>query len=381
MSPETGIPQALLITGIGWLDALPDGIRALLAAMLLAAALAFADSRIPADEHQLGQSFRKTALMLLMLVPLFVWLVPASRMVVFVEALPAHVWSARPFWIAAAGTWLVGTVIALGVLIRRYVVAKHEIQGLPPVAGDTLQVRLRHWQTRLGMRGTFKMLESPGETPRFLGTHGYVLLPAAARHWPGNQQDVLMINALCRLQRHQDRWDLLARIVTCLYWPVPWVRRLHAQLLRDFEQRADELAESCYQDKLGYTRALRQLGTRLSPPRQRRADRHGSRLSGLAASARNLFVPMSHPAWEIDALLAGRSNSGGGRLTDPYDKVVVVAGLAAFLSILVTGVTLVEQPPKIEDRYEMPFGLFWKEHFHRNLELRDKVAPHQTDDS
>ena len=55
--------------------------------------------------------------------------------------------------------------------------------------------------------------------------------------------------------------------------------------------------------------------------------------------------------------------------------MVLFVGQAMFLAFLLTGTTLKERPPEVDYEYSFPFELFWKEHFHRNLELQEKVQP------
>jgi len=245
---------------------------------------------------------------------------------------------------------------------------------------------LTHWRTRLGMAAPGVLFASPGDQPGFFDSGSRLLFPAAAVRWPANQQDVLIINALCSLKRHHHGWRRFAQLVSCVYWPVTWVPQLHANLRRDLELSASDLADSCYQDRLGYARTLRQLEQRLAPVDRSRAAtgggddrpsvalaralaRYGTRLTELLRGSE------TEVRWQIGRLLATRAGGNDPRWKDPYDRVVLAVGQAVFLSVLLTGVTLRERPPDIDDRYLMPFGLLWKEHFHRNLELREKFLP------
>ncbi len=372
--------QSLLITGIGWIDALPDGLRAMLAALLLAAGLAYFERRIPIREVQYGQSFRKAALMALLLIPLVVWLVPISRMIIFVEALPQQADTLHGITEAVYLFWLTGFVVTLTGTLTAWFRQWRRLASLPLVEDDGLTHRLAHWRNRLGMSHPTRLHVSPGDEPRFFGSGGRLPLPAGAQYWPANQQDLLIIHGLCSLKRHHHGWHRLAQLVSCVYWPVTWTQRLHANLCRDFELIAGSLADSCYQDHLGYGRTLRQLAQRLAPSRAvrtngRSANRgplHGMRRYG-AALARLLHP--TDPAWQVGSLLEMRGDGSTALWKDPYDRVVLFVGQAVFLAVVLTGVTLRERPPDLEDRYLMPFGLLWKEHFHRNLELREKAQP------
>jgi hypothetical protein len=261
---------------------------------------------------------------------------------------------------------------------------------------EKLNARLAHWQRRLGMHRfgaqpsalTPILVRYPGDRPRLFIHHSRIGLPSAATHWPGSTRDILIIQNLCHLKRHHGRWHVIAQAVVCVYWPVTWVQSVHRHLLQDFRRAADELTESCYQDKLGYGRALRQIEQRLTPPARKVNtpinDPESPSKKSLAMvfqswwrnylrSLSQIFPPRAEPEWELESLLAERSSEDKLLWTDPYDKVVLFIGQAAFLAFLLTGVTLKERPPDIEYKYSMPFELLWKEYFHRNQELQDKV--------
>lgn len=385
-------PQTMLLGAIALLDAVPDGVRAALAAAFLILFLRHFEARIPSFEIQYGQSFRKTALVALLLIPAFVWLVPASRMTVYVEELNASETGLRLLWLALLGLWLAGLLTTLAARARLQLRLREELKTLPAIDDEKLSNRLAHWQRRLGFDGTVSLVEAPGTEARFLASGKLVILPAAARHWPGNLQDVLLIVSLVHLQRGHRRWHRFGGLVSCLYWPVPWVQKLADNLIRDFQQSADRLAESCYRDRLGYDRALRQLAQRLMLPAGQpagRADpgaaaaparpaitvRLTEAAGGYARALQQLLNPAAEPTWRLDALLSERSAEHQLAWTDPYDRVVLFVGQAVFLAFLLTGTTLKERPPEIDYEYSFPFELLWKEHFHRNLELQEKVQP------
>ncbi|MEM8768200.1 MAG: M56 family metallopeptidase [Pseudomonadota bacterium] len=375
------LPLDALIGAINLLDALPDVIRAMLTALLLVALLAFFERRIPVNEFQYGQSFRKTAMIMLLLLPLCVWLFPASRMVVFVEELPEREAATLGAWRFLVGLWAAGALVALGAWLRQLLRSRSAASGYATIEEDKLRARLAHWQRRLGLEDELRFLESPGEQPLLLLGGHELALPAAARHWPGNLQDLVMIVNLCHLKRGHRPWHLLAQLVSAVYWPIPFVRAMHRRLLDDFRASADELGESCYQDRLGYARTLKQLDQRLAPPANRKSlpEKVGTRAGSVAVAIQTqlqgLLAPVATPHWAIDHLLVARDSEAPLKWTDPYDKVVLFVGQAVFFAFLLTGVTLKERPPEVEQDYQFPFELFWKEHFHRNLELQEKTLP------
>ncbi len=385
METLLNLPQNTLLDIIGLLDAMPDGARAALSALLLVAFLRLFERRIPGNEIQYGQSFRKSALAALIVIPAFVYGVPASRMTVFVEELQPAGSHLHPAWVWILAIWLAGAAASLLALLRSEIAARREAGTLPAIDDGKLEARLAHWCRRLGTERDIALVETAGTAPRFFACGDRVALPAAARHWPGNLQDVLLITALAHLKRHHQRWYLIGGIMNALYWPIPWVQTLTSHLILDFQRAADALAESCYRDRLGYDRALRQLAARLAPAgsgaRQENPDpsarpvRMIGRLQHYVRALTALLNPRAEPDWPLGQLLEARSTEDKLTWTDPYDKVVLFVGQAVFFAFLLTGATLKERPPEVDYEYSLPFELFWKENFHRNLELQEKVQP------
>jgi hypothetical protein len=368
--------QSLLIGAIALLDALPDSIRALLAGLLLAVFLRFFESRIDEREWQLGQAFRKTSLVALMLVPLMVWLFPASRMVVFVEELPTPSDGTAWPWRLVIGCWALGAAIALLSLGHAHFRDRRRSAALPVLDDDRLGERLRHWQRRLGLGRAVTLVQAP-DGPRLAGSGDRLELSAEVRHWPAAVCDVLMIQALCHLKRGHVRWHVMSGIVSCLYWPITWVQSLGAHLWRDLEQATETLARACYSDRMGYARAQKQLESRLAGPAPRASDppgiRPGRAANAYASALFGLFRPAVGPRWPRADLPDAPAADRGVVWTDPYDRVVLFTLQAAFFAFLLTGVTLRERPPEVEADYQLPFELLWQEHLHRNRELLDRV--------
>ncbi|MEJ2086892.1 MAG: hypothetical protein P8Y69_00080 [Gammaproteobacteria bacterium] len=381
------IPGQALIGAIGLLDSLPGYIRAMLSAALLAGFLRLFETRIPRREVLYGQSFRKTVLVVLIFIPVMVWLFPSSRMVVFVEELPDPGPSDHWLWHTLLLAWLTGFLAAGTQLARVHWRARQEVSAMTPVDDEKLLSRLVHWQRRLGVRKAFELVAFTGDAPRQLIHRRVIGIPSAATHWPGSALDVVIIQSLSANKQHHGIWHLLAQLVSCLYWPVTWVPALHARLLADFQRAGDELTESCYQDHLGYDRALRQLQQRLSARDDRRIDADEripaawrmpiTSVRRWSKSLLHRLTPEPEPDWNLDTLVAERDAEKTLVWTDPYDKVVLFVGQAMFLAFLLTGVTLKEKPADFEDTYAMPFALLWKEHFHRNQELMDRTQRSQ----
>jgi hypothetical protein len=377
------LPGEALIGAIGLLDSLPGYIRAMLAAALLVASLRLFEVRIPRNQVLYGQSFRKTALVVLVVIPLLVWLFPSSRMVVFVEELPTAAQDDHWAWQALAGIWLIGALAALARLLQACRSASTAARDMIRVEDEKLLARLAHWQRRLGMREPVSLVLFVGDIPRQLMRRGTIGIPAGAVHWPGTTRDIVLIQSLCHLKQGHGRWHRMALMVACLYWPVTWIQTLHSRLLVDFQRSADQLTESCYRDPMGYDRALRQLQQRLTPPAagaRSEVELSGSRWQAVAESMRHwresvrcLLAPEPEPVWNPDVLVVEREEERLLIWTDPYDKVVLFVGQAMFLAFLLTGVTLKEKPPEFEDAYYLPFELLWKENFHRNQEFLERT--------
>ena len=394
MEQVLDMPVEAVLGAIAVLDGLPDYIRAMLASLLLVALLRYFDSRIAANEVQFGASFRKTALLALAVVPLVVWLFPSSRMVVFVEEMPTGS-SATPWgWLALLGVWALGLTLGLLRLARAYVEFSRNLRAAPWVDDPKLLERFDHWQRRLGCAGTVRLCVVDGTAPLQALGLPRIGMPAAAMHAPAAVQDVLIIQALCQRKKRYGVWHLLAQIVGCCYWPITWVPRLHARLLEDLELVIDGMAESCYGDKDGYSRALRQIEQRLGEPVGKRQQAepsavatgttaatgvaglvrlHGA-LSGYGRRLWRLYTPDAAPGWQADAVLAAHARRDELQWGEPYERVVLLVGQAVFLAFLITGMTLRPMPPEIEKTYMLPFQFAWMENFHRNQERLDAQA-------
>jgi hypothetical protein len=376
----TASPIDGLLALIAALDRLPDYGRAMLASALLVLGLRALEKRIDGSEVQFGASFRKAALFALLAVPLLVVLFPSSRMVVFVEEMPATQGAAPWGWRLLLLLWTAGFLCALFSLGRAYGRQLEALRAGQPVEDAAMLERLGHWQRRLGMRSTIGLVSVPEPRPVSLPGSRCLAVPAAALHWPAAPRDALLILKLCHLRRHHGVWHLLAQLVACCYWPVTWVQGLHQRLLADLELMADGMAESCFQDKLGYGRALRQLEQRMSVPASQRAApapkaegrvplRH--RLDGYLAGLKALLQPAAALPWNVDAVAVAHERREGSRWGEPYERVVLFVGQAVFLALFLTGMTLKPLPPEVERTYLLPFEFAWMENFHRNLERQE----------
>ena len=237
------VPQELLIGSIALLDRLPDAIRAMLSGLLLVLFLKFFEARIKANEVQFGQSFRKTALIALLFIPLLVWLFPASRMVVFVEDLSPRASPDRWAWLLLISIWAIGWLFSLSALVRSHHRSNREAGEWPLLNDEKLDARLAHWQGRLGMQQLLQLVAYPGGNPRLFTDRDRIGIPAAAQHWPGSTRDILLINNLCHLKKHHSRWHLIAQFTASVYWPVTWLQTLHQRKASEWTAAAAAAAD------------------------------------------------------------------------------------------------------------------------------------------
>ncbi|MCB1683327.1 MAG: hypothetical protein R3E82_22555 [Pseudomonadales bacterium] len=397
MSPDLlfELVSGILITGIALLDSLPDSVRAMLAATVLVAFLRFFESRIPIEDVQLGEAFCKSSLVAMIAIPLSVWLLPAYRMVVFVDVLPETSPHPHPGWMLLAAVWMTGFGAALIALItsHRKTRAALELQEFHGKSGapetQRLMLRLAHWQRRLSVPQTLSLVLLKGAQPRNLNSRHRIGFPAAALHWPVSAQDVLIIQALCRIKLHHRRWLLLAQILNCCYWPITWAPALQRRLLTTFQLTMEGLAESCFLDPLGYRNAVRQVEQRL--PVQERADtktrsederapdaqpvdaiatlrRITAHLRGYVHDLGRLFEAPGEIAWQPE--IRDR-DAPELRWAEPYDRVFLRVGQAVFFAVLLTGVTLKESPPVIEFEARGWLEVNWMDQYFRNPNRND----------
>lgn len=360
-------PLAALIWYVGLLDRLPDFARAMLAGLLLVGLLALSRRSVPQRDVQFSLSFWKISLIILVAVPLVVWLLPATRITVFVERLDPALAPASAAWLALLGLWGLGFVAAMAALARGYVRTASRVMALPVVPeDDKLTQRLRHWQHRLGISGGRALVLTDSGQPTHLAGLPRVVLPRAAVHWPASAVDVLLIQALCRHRKHQGGWHLFAQVVACCYWPLPWVRRMGDGLLQDFHITADNLAAACYQDEPGYYRALRQIQQRMGSTGTTSGGAETKVRAGIAAVAgaylrhlRSAFRPAPGFAWDAGALAAAYDGRRAARWSEPGEKLAFLIGQSLLVAVLASGATLREVPPEIERDYSITLNPSW----------------------
>jgi hypothetical protein len=304
------------------------------------------------------------------LAPLGVWLLPDTRLSVFVEELEPLAPSASLGWLMVLGTWAGGFLTGLVGLTRQLATSIRAAFAAPVVSeDDKLAQRLRHWQRRLGASPRIRLALIPEDRPSHVPGVPRILLPNAAIHWPAAATDLLIIQALCRQKKHQGAWHLFAQLVACAYWPVTWVRGSAAGLLHDFHVTADNLAAACYQDEPGYHRALRQLEQRLTTPavpgstdRPRDGTQRAGPLAALQSylqSVRATLRPRSTLGLDAAALAAGYARRREAVWSEPGERLAWLIGQSLLVALVVSSVTLREEPPEIERDFSITLDPTW----------------------
>lgn len=378
----------LLIAVIAFLDSMPAYIRALLAGLIVAAILGYFERRVCEDEIQFCQSFRKACLGALLIVPLVVAVMPGSRMAIFVEDLPVKSTEFSWWWAALGVIWFTGCLVALIQLIRAYLELTATLRKSQELGErEKILARLPHWCNRLGLNKPFSLRLLSSSAPRALPFSRKIGYPAHTLHWPDSVQDILLIRELCHHKRHNGAWHLLANVVVCCYWPVTWLPKMHQRLLASFQITTDSLAESCYGDRMSYARGLRQLAARMSAPGTRTVNvnaasltmtptqRIKQTLSLYHRDLKRLMSPHVDLALDFSDLFERRDNRQHHINAEPYDKVFWFIGQAVIVAMLVTGPTLKQLPPDVEDQSFLPFEFVWMENFHRNQERIERDLP------
>jgi hypothetical protein len=344
----------VLITAVGLLDSLPNSSRAMLCGAVLAGALCFIQTRLPADYSGLAIAYCKATLLALVLIPSMVYYALGLRFVVVVEELPEIAVAPLPLQWGLLAIWLGGATVA-GILDWRS--TQRAIPPGPSAPVDpVLSERLEFWRRRLGVRGRVRIATSANEQP---STHGWlrpvISLPRSAGHWPRTVQDAVLLHELDHIRHNHGAWLLFGRWVAALYWPIPWVRQITEQLALTFQQAADARSVEFFGDRMGYSRALTHVAQRIDPLPHEQPAPHQP-LLGWQDSA-----SLKHRIDELD--------SGASR--DPcYDRVFWGLAQATLAVFLLTGTTLQEVYIPEEHEIFIP-NEFWYVSFGRSSRYED----------
>jgi hypothetical protein len=322
------------------LDSLPNGARAMLSAAVLAVFLYLISTRITPYYLGLHTSFRKSSLLALVVIPVFVYYVLDLRILILVATLPDIEPASNLIWWPVLGIWLAGVVFQLVQLARSHLANKPVDLG---EVDRAIEKRLAYWAGKLSVRRKVRLGIGSGEGPHTSGWLAPVLsIPPASLRWSAPVRDVMMIHQLCLVKRDCRLWNGIGAIVAAIYWPIPWVKTLALNLNTTLEQSVHTMARSCFNDDLSYDRAFKQIGEHLAP----QPDPDPSE-AGVELDRRHLERTSSMRAKYVLETL---------RRDPKYDRVFWALVPAALAVFILTNTTLAE----IRDRPNLiEFGPSW----------------------
>jgi beta-lactamase regulating signal transducer with metallopeptidase domain len=139
----------------------------------------------------------------------------------------------------------------------------------PKATQDPFITALEAACLQLGMRRPVTLMIHPDKTiPVVWGIlRCRLLLPAAARHWSGEQLQSVLLHELAHIKRHDTLAQLLAQIVCALYWfnPLVWFAAWRLDVER--ERACDDLVLASGVRPSAYAAHLLDVVTACSPAR------------------------------------------------------------------------------------------------------------------
>ena len=318
--------QSAIAHIVGSLDSLPDPVRALLAALVLAGVVGLISKRIARSGAGFNLAFRKTAIVALVGIPLVICFALNWRFVVMVEELPAIGGLPGPIWWIAYAIWGGGALWWLGKLgMRLRQVLHYEAKDIP----DKIRRRIEIWSDRLDLDPRKIRIVLDGEDrPRVAGWSRPVLsLPRAAERWRVGHLDAVVLHELLHVKQKTWRWLVLGEVISAIYWPTPWLRDVLRDVNEHAQRVADAKASALLHDSMGYGAALKDM-----------AERIGNDVSRFP-------IDPAVIQWGDGESIRQRreiaASSYGG--SDPlYDKVFWALAQATLAVFLLTGTTLRE---------------------------------------
>lgn len=162
---------------------------------------------------------------------------------------------ALPLWVPLVllgGGVLWALRVAAGMLI-----AQRRLLALPACTDGRVNLALRAKARALALAEPPALLLSTDEGPA-AGTlcRPFIVLPIGAMHWDDRTLGAVLAHELVHVERRDDRWLLLARMVVALYWWLPWLRGLERHWREAMEESCDDRASQFSHDPLAYLRAV-----------------------------------------------------------------------------------------------------------------------------
>lgn len=139
--------------------------------------------------------------------------------------------------------WLGGIVLTLAPVIASHLRVRRLAKGAACLEDEGWQDSLARECSRLRIKTIPKLLIDAGPmVPFTFGLwHPRIVLPAGCLEWTPERRRAVLLHELAHIQRWDVAWQLLANIVTAIWWFQPlcwWSRR---NLRRESEQACDAL--------------------------------------------------------------------------------------------------------------------------------------------
>ena len=347
------------------LDTLPASGRVLLLAVLLSIMLYAFSKRLPAEAgSSINVLYRKGALVCLLAIPALVYLL-GVQLPVYIDEM-VYLQTQVPTY-AVTGLWVLWWAGFVWALIRAAVKWRGTFSKLDELtqAGlspDKLGTRVQHWCRRVNYDRPTQVVCVGGEHP-WHGVDGRIVLPAAAANWPTGVVDIILLQQIAALKHRSLAWSVFGSFVACVYWPLPWVKRLGWQLSEHVAVAGSSLARSAYRDPEGWRRDLRNFSKRAETLddlphwedddlyRLPQVDWQPPPTPALDAAPQLDGQAVVDDAPTFNEKWARTKERRAEKHRDPYEQAYWLIAVACLLVGVATTLTLVKTPPEFEPQF------------------------------
>ncbi len=143
--------------------------------------------------------------------------------------------------------WMTGCIIALLPVVAGYWQSRRHSRHAEAITDTAWLISLASCCSELGIQGQPLLLvaSSPVMPQTFGLRRACLLLPAECLQWPEAKRRAVLLHELAHVQRHDVQWQLLAHVVTALWWfqPLCWLSR--RTLRREAEEACDAAVLAC----------------------------------------------------------------------------------------------------------------------------------------